>query len=159
MFGDYSFVLKHLFSIENEIFSSFLRWNWKLNKKFFLKRLSFQKEKHENAFLSLNISLVLIFLVFFFFLKNFLIFNAEKLMLIYFIFISIAIFFFARSFLFNFLNDDLQKFLTILLQIEWEGEKTLLFFKQFLIKLKNFLISTQLEFLLVKNFELKLLKK
>ncbi len=95
------------------------------------------------------------FLIFFFF-KNFLVFNAEKLMLIYFLLVLTLIFFFSKIVLKTFLTSDIKKLLDIILELELEGNKTLLILKESFRKLKSNVAQVLLEFLILKNLELKL---
>ena len=107
----------------------------------------------------LALVLFLSFLVLFIFFKNFLVFNAEKLMLIYFLLISLSLFFFLKNFLNQLFQQDLKNFLSLVLEIEIEGEKNLNFYKFYINKLRLNSIFNQLELILIKNLEIKLIKK
>lgn len=80
-------------------------------------------------------------------------------MLIYFLLVSLFLFFFSRKFIKNLLEQDLKKLLSIAVNMEIEGEKTLDFLKTSFEKLKNNLAHTYIEFLILKNLELKLINK
>ena len=113
----------------------------------------------EINFDSLNLVVILCFLVFFFFFKNFLVFNAEKLMLVYFLIIASGIFLFLKFFLNNLLQTDLKKILFLITEIEAEGDRALSFLKEYLLKLKDNLVHTQLELLLLRSLEIQLIRK
>jgi hypothetical protein len=80
-------------------------------------------------------------------------------MLIYFLLISLGLFFFIKTLLRQLLENDLKKFLSLLLEIEIGGEKNLESLKTFLLKLRLNTTINHLELLLLKNIELKLIKK
>ena len=154
--GDYILILTDLFKFEEDIFKIFKKKNRKLTRKFFLKKINSILESQLSVD-SLNLNLFFLFLVFFFFLKNFLIFNAEKLMLIYFVIIAGCIILILRNFINNLLQIDFNKILFLIVQIEAEGDRALSFLKEYLVKLQENLICTQLEFLLLKSLEVQLI--
>ncbi len=159
--GDILEILKDLFSLEISLFTSFNKWSKKLQRKFFLKWLTAIANVNKNFknTHALFLLLFLSFLTLFIFFKNFLIFNAEKLMLIYFLLISLGLFVFLKNFLNKLLQQDLKNFLSLTLELELEGEKNLNFYKFYLNKLRTNSIFNQLELILVKNLEIKLIKK
>jgi len=158
--GDYLNIFSSLLHEENFFSSTFQSKTKKFLKKFFLKKLSSVIKINENLnSQNLFISFLFYFLIIFFFLKNFLIFNAEKLMLIYFLLISSLIFFFCRFLLQKMLDTDIWKVLTIISELEIEGEKVLLILKSSFLELKNFIVLNFTILILEKNIELRLLKK
>lgn len=80
-------------------------------------------------------------------------------MLVYFLIIAISLSIFLSRFLSNFLRNDLLKFIEILINIEDNSNKIIFFLKNYLLKLKLNLVINNLEFLLLKNLEIKLIKK
>lgn len=173
----YSYLID-LFSLENYILGKFSKRNKKIQKKIIFKKKMFKKinlkkkkkisfflvssksfnmelNNSQNLFLTINLS----FLFLFFFLKNFLIFNAEKLMLIYFLIITVVLFFLIKNLINSLIRDDLTKFLQIILNIEENTNKIINILKKYLIKLQLNLVINNLELLLLKNLEVKLFKK
>lgn len=163
-------MVEDLFSFEIFIFNKFSDKNLKLQKKIFFKkglkkrklirRISSKQEK----LTAINIDKILMytilsFLFLFLFFKNFLIFNAEKLMLIYFLVIVFCLSIFLSNFLSNFLKNDISKFLEIVVSIEENSNKIIFLLKNYLFKLKFNSVLNNIEFLLLKNLEIKLVKK
>jgi len=157
--GDYLDIFSNLLLEENYIYNNFVLRTKKFKNFFLSKKLSSTPLYTIINSQNLIISLSLYFVVLFFFFKNFLIFNAEKLMLIYFLLVILVIFFFSKKILKNLLDQDLHKLLVIAVNIEIEGEKILEVIKNSYKKLKINLAQTCLEFLILKNLELKLLNK
>lgn len=157
---DYLNLVLAVLDEEIKIISLFLRKNKKLQKNFILRRISSIKTVNltsNNNFLVLYPFASLLFL--FFFLKNFLIFNPEKLMLIYFLIISFFLFNFAKVILNDLINKDIKKFISFIVEIEEESNnlsKTLI---SFLVKLKINVTTSVLENLLIKNLEVKAVKR
>lgn len=157
---DYLNLVLAVLDEEIKIISLFLRKNKKLQKNFILRRISSIKTVNltsNNNFLVLYPFVSLLFL--FFFLKNFLIFNPEKLMLIYFLIISFFLFNFAKIILNDLINKDIKKFISFIVEIEEESNnlsKTLI---SFLVKLKINVTTSVLENLLIKNLEVKAVKR
>ena len=165
-------MVEDLFSFEIFFFSKFFKKNSRLQKKVLLKKgLKLRKRKIIRWVSSkLEISniknldnilfyFILSFTISFIFLKNFLIFNAEKLMLIYFLIIVLCLSIFFSNFLKKFLKNDILKFLEVILNIEDNSNKIIFFLKNYLLKLKLNLIINNIEYLLLKNIEIKLIKK
>jgi len=163
-------MVEDLFSFEIFIFNKFSDKNLKLQKKIFFKkglkkrklirRISSKQEK----LTAINIDKILMytilsFLFLFLFFKNYLIFNAEKLMLIYFLVIVFCLSIFLSNFLSNFLKNDISKFLEIVVSIEENSNKIIFLLKNYLLKLKFNSVLNNIEFLLLKNLEIKLVKK
>jgi len=151
-------IFNDLLLLEKDIIARFLKKSKKIVKKILLKKISSTIKNTSN-----NQSLLLVFFIgfvfLFIFLKNFLIFNAEKLMLIYFLIISISLIIFLKSFLNTVLLNDLKKFLLLITESELESNKNFEFLREYLLKLKINNVQNQLELLLLKNLELKLVKK
>lgn len=78
-------------------------------------------------------------------------------MLIYFVIIAGCIILILRNFINNLLQIDFNKILFLIVQIEAEGDRALSFLKEYLVKLQENLICTQLEFLLLKSLEVQLI--
>jgi len=165
-------MVEDLFSFEIFFFQNFFKKNSRLQKKVLLKKgLKLRKRKIIRWVSSkLEISniknldnilfyFILSFTISFIFLKNFLIFNAEKLMLIYFLIIVLCLSIFFSNFLKKFLKNDILKFLEVILNIEDNSNKIIFFLKNYLLKLKLNLIINNIEYLLLKNIEIKLIKK
>lgn len=165
-------MVEDLFSFEIFFFSKFFKKNSRLQKKVLLKKgLKLRKRKIIRWVSSkLEISniknldnilfyFILSFTISFIFLKNLLIFNAEKLMLIYFLIIVLCLSIFFSNFLKKFLKNDILKFLEVILNIEDNSNKIIFFLKNYLLKLKLNLIINNIEYLLLKNIEIKLIKK
>jgi hypothetical protein len=168
----YSYLID-LFSLENFIFRKFTKKGKKIQKKLLFKKMKVKKKKKvpyrffsskplnneinnsQNLFLFMSFS----FLFLFFFFKNFLIFNAEKLMLIYFLIITSILFFFCNNFITTVIKEDLNKFLQIIYLIEENSNKIIFSLKNYLLKLQLNIVMSNLEFLLLKNLEVKLLRK
>lgn len=156
--GDFFLIVTDLFKFEEEIYLVFKKKIKKLNRKFFLKKINVLTLDAINLDL-LNLILVTLFLFLFFFLKNFLIFNAEKLMLVYFLIIVTGIILVLKFYLNNLFQTDLKKILFLVMEIESEGDRALIFLKEFLLKLKDNLVHTQLELLLLWSLEVQLIRK
>jgi len=158
--GDYNNITVQLLSEETNLFSIFFKKNRKLQRKFFLKKIS-SNVSISKSFTSVNLVVLTMvsFLLQFIFLKNFLSFNAEKLMLIYFLIIAISLFFFLKSFFKTLLQKDMRTFISIVCEIEEQGNNAIMLLKNFLVKLQVNTLTNQLEFLLLKNLEVKLIKK
>jgi hypothetical protein len=80
-------------------------------------------------------------------------------MLIYFLIIILGLFISLNFFLKSIISKDLIKFITLVCEIEDESNTIITLLKNFLIKLKVNSLCNQLEFLLLKNLEVKLIKK
>lgn len=146
--GDFFLIVTDLFKFEEEIYLVFKKKIKKLNRKFFKKKINASTLEIINFDL-LNLILLILFLILFFFLKNFLVFNAEKLMLVYFLIIVTGIILVLKFYLNNLFQTDLKKILFLVMEIESEGDHALIFLKEFLLKLKDNLVHTQLELLLL----------
>lgn len=156
--GDFFLIVTDLFKFEEEIYLVFKKKIKKLNRKFFKKKIN-ASTLEINNFDLLNLILLILFLILFFFLKNFLIFNAEKLMLVYFLIIVTGIILVLKFYLNNLFQTDLKKILFLVMEIESEGDRALIFLKEFLLKLKDNLVHTQLELLLLRSLEVQLIRK
>ena len=156
--GDFFLIVTDLFKFEEEIYLVFKKKIKKLNRKFFKKKINASTLEIINFDL-LNLILLILFLTLFFFLKNFLIFNAEKLMLVYFLIIVTGIILVLKFYLNNLFQTDLKKILFLVMEIESEGDRALIFLKEFLLKLKDNLVHTQLELLLLRSLEVQLIRK
>jgi len=165
-------MVEDLFSFEIFFFSKFFKKNSRLQKKVLLKKGLKLKKRKIIRWVSSKLEIsniknldnilfyfILSFTISFIFLKNFLIFNAEKLMLIYFLIIVLCLSIFFSNFLKKFLKNDILKFLEVILNIEDNSNKIIFFLKNYLLKLKLNLIINNIEYLLLKNIEIKLIKK
>lgn len=80
-------------------------------------------------------------------------------MLIYFLTVIFVLSIFITKFIKNYIQVDIYKFLEIVVNVEENSNKTLTLLKIYLNKLKLNLIFNNIELLLVKNLETKLVKK
>lgn len=80
-------------------------------------------------------------------------------MLVYFLIIVTGIILVLKFYLNNLFQTDLKKILFLVMEIESEGDRALIFLKEFLLKLKDNLVHTQLELLLLWSLEVQLIRK
>lgn len=98
------------------------------------------------------------FIFFIFFLKNILIFNAEKLMFIYFCLVVFIIVFFTKKLLNDFIQNESKKLILVLINNEYDSEKK--FNKMFILlkNLKIYIMRRLKNFILLNNLKLKKIK-
>jgi hypothetical protein len=153
-------LVQDLFLLQEDSFKAFKKKNRRLQKRFFVKKIS---TLHTKGSLKNNQTLLLTFAILFFFLffffKNFLIFNAEKLMLIYFLLIAFSLTLVLKSLLRGALETDLTKFLIVVLEIEMGARRNLILLNSYVEKLRIDTIANHLTLVLLRNLELKIIKK
>ena len=120
-------------------------------KKFF-KKISYIRNDYSN-FVS---TFFCLFLFFSFFLKNILVFNAEKLMLVYFLILSTFGFFFLKNILKKFIFQDAIDTVKIFANLELKNEKFFFFLKNMFNTLHNDIVKDLI--LLKLNLILKVKK-
>lgn len=157
--NDFLILLNDTFFLNISLFNSFKKRNKRLIKWIFLKKITSIKIK--NHFFNINFlffNTIFGFLFLFFFLKNFLIFNPEKLMLIYFLLLITSLITFFFFFIKNILITDMKKFIFQILEMETQGEEILLILWANLDKILITSYTDYKELFLTKNFQLKLIK-
>jgi hypothetical protein len=153
-------LVQDLFLLQQDSFKAFKKKNRRLQKRFFVKKIS---TLHTKGSLKNNQTLLLTFAILFFFIffffKNFLIFNAEKLMLMYFLLIAFSLTLVLKSLLKGALETDLTKFLVVVLEIEMGARRNLILLSSYAEKLRIDTIANHLTLVLLRNLELKIIKK